>query len=59
MCRSLSWGSVHATVTGMHLYEMRMDFIRSLPLFVCVAYSGWPEGIGSVTLAERRCVFFP
>ena len=28
--------SVHATVTGMHLYDMCMYFIRSLELSVCV-----------------------
>ena len=27
--------------------------------YLCVAYSGWPKGIGAVTPAERRCVFFP
>lgn len=34
--------SVHATVTGMHLYEMCMDFIRSLPLCMCVCVGGEP-----------------
>lgn len=47
--------SVHATVTGMHFYEMCMDFIRSMPLCFCVrvyaVYSGWPGGIGGETAA--------
>lgn len=51
--------SVHATVTGMNLYEMCMDFIRSLTecVPVCAVYSGWPKGISGEMLAGRQCVF--
>lgn len=53
--------SVHATVTSMHLYEMCMDFIRTLALcvsvLVCAVHSGWPGGISDEALDGGQRVF--